>query len=117
MAEMASVETSNGFPKIGRGTRPKCVKMLTEAKELQELLAKEARSEDLKPLERSSLIRVWHELGAFRLRLQGKGPPKAVDYASKKPKTKASQGFTETPVEKGKGKTPKTDTTTDSGPT
>lgn len=57
--------------------------MFAETKILQELLAKDAKREGLKPIERSALARVWKELGEFRLRLQGKGPPKAVDYTSK----------------------------------
>lgn len=71
--------------------------MLTEAKELQELLGEAAKGEGLKPIERSALARVWKELGEFRLRLQGKGPPKAVDYGSRTKKTKPTKGFTETP--------------------
>ena len=107
IAEIASDETTNGFLKKGRGTRPKCVKMLTEAKELQELLGKAAKGKGLKPIEQSALARVWKELGEFRLRLQGKGPPKAVDMSDRKRKTKGqAQGFTEAPGEGAKATRP-----------
>lgn len=100
MAEIAPVETSNGLPKKGRGTRPKGVKMLAEVKELQELLVEATRGDGLKPIELSALTRVWKELGEFRLRLQLKGPPKAVDYARAKAKRSAPASFTETPQSK-----------------
>lgn len=74
--------------------------MFAEAKELQELMLKDAKREGLKPIERSALGRVWKELGEFRLRLQGKGPPKAVDYARAKAKRSAPATFTETPQSK-----------------
>lgn len=82
-------------------SRPKRSNMFAEAKELQELMLEDAKRDGLKPIERSALGRVWKELGEFRLRLQGKGPPKAVDYAGRKKKPKASQGFTETASEGG----------------
>ncbi len=85
-------------------SKPRHSNMFAEAKELQELMLQDAKREGLKPIERSALGRVWKELGEFRLRLQGKGPPKAVDYASRKPRKPAVQGFTETAIELGKVK-------------
>ena len=63
--------------------------MFAETKILQELLAEDAKREGLKPIERSALARVWKELGEFRLRLQGKGPPKSVDYTDRRKRGKA----------------------------
>ena len=91
-ADCPSVET----PK----RRPHRSNMFAEAKELQELMLQDAKKEGLKPIERSALGRVWKELGEFRLRLQGKGPPKAVDYAGRKAKRSSPASFTETPQAK-----------------
>lgn len=77
--------------------------MYGEARELQLLVLNDARKKSLKPFVRAQLARAFRELGEFRLRLQGKGPPKAVDYA-RKTKRSAPAGFTETPqVKPGTG--------------
>jgi len=100
MIELASTETASGFQKKGRGTRPKTSNMFRETKELQELVFISAKGGGLKPIEQAALARVWKELAELRLRLQGKGPPKAVDYAAKKPKPAPnSASFTETPAQ------------------
>lgn len=76
--------------------------MFTEARELQVLLLRDARDEEVKPFIRAQLVRAYRDLAELRLRLQGKGPPKAVDYARAKDKRSAPASFTETPQAKPK---------------
>jgi hypothetical protein len=74
--------------------------MYGEARELQLLVLKHSRDKTLKPFVVSNLVRAYRELAELRLRLQGKGPPKAVDYGDRRKQRKAKpQGFTEAPGE------------------
>lgn len=74
--------------------------MYGEARELQLLVLADARQEDLKPFIRAQLVRAYKELAELRLRLQGKGPPKAVDYSARSRRKPAARGFTELPQDK-----------------
>ena len=81
-------------------SRPHNPSMWYQARELQTLVSDDAKKEGIKPIERAALVRVWKELSELRLRLQGKGPPKAVDYSAKgkRGKAKADRGFLEAPI-------------------
>lgn len=89
-------EVSKPAINIPANKRGKRANMYAESREIQLLVLQDAKDESLKPFIRAQLARAYRELGEFRLRLQGKGPPKAVDYAAKKPRTKAAKGFSET---------------------
>lgn len=83
--------------RVSPKTRPMHNSQYSQAKELQSLLLKDAADPDLKPAVRAQIARAFKELGEFRLRLQMKGPPKAVDAAAlKKPKANSrGPGFAE----------------------
>ena len=78
-----------------------------EARNLQLLVLKDADDPELKPFIRAQLARAYRELGEFRLRLQGKGPPKAVDYSVKRKKPSARSGFADLPAEQQVAEQPK----------
>jgi hypothetical protein len=73
--------------------------MFCEARQLQILILKDAHDPDLKPFVRAQLVRAYREMAELRLRLQGKGPPKAVDYSVKRKKPSARSGFADLPAE------------------
>lgn len=101
--EIPTEDNADSFPEDKRTGKAKYSNMFTEAKELQSLILNDAKDPSLKPFVRAQLARAYKELGEFRLRLQGKGPPKAVDMSDRKRKTKGqAQGFTEAPGEGAK---------------
>lgn len=94
----ALLETPNCLPQKSPKTRPMRSSMYGEARELQMLLLNDARDASLKPFVRSQLARAYKELAELRLRLQGKGPPKAVDYSTKAKRSKPGRGFVEAQI-------------------
>lgn len=64
-------------------TRPKVPTALTQARQMQDVLFKGALDPDIKPLERSSLARVWCELEETKRKLRMKPLPKAIDVQVK----------------------------------
>jgi len=80
-------------------TRPHYISAYSEARELQLLILNDAKDPTLKPFVRAQLARAYKELTELRLRLIGKGPPKAVDYSVKRKKPSARSGFADLPAE------------------
>lgn len=95
-------------------TRPQRAKPITQAIELQELLFRAAHGKETTPAALAQVARAWSELEERKRILGMKPKPKDVDVAAlqaaKAKRNAPSQGFTETPIEKGK--TPKVETPT-----
>ena len=72
-------------------TRPRTNGVFSQAKELQELIMEDARSEELKPLIRAGLARAFVELEMLKLRLRMKPAPKPIDVSQKPAKSKTNR--------------------------
>ena len=84
-------------------TRPKEKRSFLQAEEMQQLVHKDATSQECTPKERCMLVSAFKDLELLKLRLKMKPAPKPVDVAemkAKEAKARASQklasGFSET---------------------
>ena len=62
---------------------PKCSTAKAQAQELQALLMKDARMEDVKGAVRAQIARAWVDLQEMRLRLAMKPAPKPIDVSDR----------------------------------
>ena len=68
-----------------------------EAVELQQLMLKDARDPDLKPLVRAGIARAYVELEMLKLRLRMKPAPKPVDVSKPRKSQRKAAAFVELP--------------------
>jgi len=84
-------------PKPALRGKPRHSRAFTQAKQLQDLLFDDAFKDGVKPLERSSLARVWCELEETKRKLRMRPLPKSVDVSHNgKPLTKVKPQTTPT---------------------